>query len=124
MKLTVQTQHLNDALSKILSVVDKKNPRPILTQCLFTAHEDGQITLEATDLEVSSRVTCKAQVTKNGTLCLNPKNLFDLIREMPNRKLELETTQDGHSLKLSSGQINISLLVSAHEDFQTFHLRE
>ena len=118
MQLSVQREHLSNALSKTLSIIDRRNSRTILTYCLFTV-EDGSIYLEATDTEVSSRVICKAEVTENGKFCLNPRNLFDLIRDMPNRPLSLKTTQENNLLKLTSEQIDITLLICSCEDFPT-----
>lgn len=37
MKLIIQSQVLREAINKVLSVVDKKNSRPILTNCLLKA---------------------------------------------------------------------------------------
>ena len=55
MKITIDSHVLRDGMNKILTVIDKKNSRPILTNCLFHA-EDGKIELIATDLEVTAKV--------------------------------------------------------------------
>ena len=116
MKLSIQAEHLKSAFSRILSVVDQKNSRPILTYCLLTA-KDNSLCLEATDLEVSCKIIYEAEVLEDGKLCVNPKSLFDLFREMPNRPIHLETSQKDNLLKLSSGEIKVSLITCSSEDF-------
>ena len=116
MKLTVSVEHLREALSKILPVVARKNPRPILTYCCLKADQEN-LFLEGTDLEVSARTVCNANVIEPGSLCLNPKNLFDLVKEIPHREIHLETSPGENLLHLNSAQINISLLVCPTEEF-------
>ena len=116
MKLSIQVEHLSSALSKTLSVIDRKNPRVVLTYCLFTA-EKNQIFLEATDLEVSARAASNANIEKDGQLCINPRSMFDLVKEMPNRTLYLETIQENNLLRLTNEQVDISLLTCSPEEF-------
>ena len=59
MKLKVDTDSLRDALNKILTVIDKKNSRPILTYTLLTVSNE-RIYLSATDLEVSAKYSINA----------------------------------------------------------------
>ncbi|MCY4645179.1 MAG: DNA polymerase III subunit beta [Bacteriovoracales bacterium] len=117
MRLSVKTQDLKNALSQTLSIVDRKNPRAILTYVLFSAKKDGSIALEATDLEISNRIVCQAKVDEGGTFCVHPRNLFDLIREISHDTLHLETVQDHKLLKLTSDHIDISLLICSSEEF-------
>ena len=61
MKLSIQTNVLRDAINKVLSVVDKKNSRPILTNCLIRS-QGQNLELIATDLEVSAKIILKANL--------------------------------------------------------------
>jgi DNA polymerase-3 subunit beta len=83
MKIRVKSDLLREGLNRILSVVDKKNSRPILTNCLITSELPGKLTLVATDLEVSAKVHIEAEVESGGNFCINSKNFFDILREMP-----------------------------------------
>lgn len=115
MKLTIQSQILRDAINKVLSVVDKKNSRPILTNCLLKA--TGQkIELIATDLEVSAKIILNAQVDSEGSFCINSKNIADILRELPNDDLVL-SVEDNNLLKLQCKNINYSLLITSAEEF-------
>jgi len=112
----VQTDHLRDALNKVLSVVDKRNSRPILTYTLITA-EEGFIHLSATDLEVSARVSVEADILEKGSFCLNAKNLFDILRELPTGTVDLSLNSDENTLKLHCQDIHYSLLIYNGSDF-------
>ena len=65
MKLTIQSQILRDAINKVLSVVDKKNSRPILTNCLIKS-VGQKLELIATDLEVSAKIILNAKIEGEG----------------------------------------------------------
>lgn len=115
MKLTIQSQILRDAINKVLSVVDKKNSRPILTNCLIKTH--GQkLELIATDLEVSAKIILNANIEKDGTFCINSKNIADILRELPNDDLTL-SVDNNNLLNLSCKNINYSLLIIGAEEF-------
>ena len=93
MKLTIQSHVLRDAINKVLSVVDKKNSRPILTNCLIKSH--GQkLELIATDLEVSAKIILNAKIEEEGSFCINTKNISDILRELPNEDLMLSVDKN------------------------------
>lgn len=115
MKLTIPSQILRDAINKVLSVVDKKNSRPILTNCLLKAYQ-GQLEIIATDLEVSAKILLKAQVETEGSFCINSKNIAEILRELPNDDVVLNV-EDSNLLKLSCKNINYSLLITSAEEF-------
>jgi DNA polymerase-3 subunit beta len=107
MKLTIQSQILRDAINKVLSVVDKKNSRPILTNCLIKT-QGQKLELIATDLEVSAKIILNANIEKDGTFCINSKNIADILRELPNDDLTLNV-DNNNLLNLSCKNINYSL---------------
>lgn len=115
MKLTIQSQILRDAINKVLSVVDKKNSRPILTNCLIKA-QGKSLELIATDLEVSAKIQLKANIEKEGNFCINSKNIADILRELPNDDLILNV-EDNNLLNLNCKNINYSLLITSAEEF-------
>lgn len=115
-RLTVETELFRNALNKILSVVDKKNSRPILAYCLISAKED-QLELSATDLEVSAKVILDAKVENPGNFCVNAKTLFEILRELPQSFLTLTTNDDKTSLNITCDDIHYSLLIYRTDDF-------
>lgn len=115
MKLTIQSQILRDALNKVLSVVDKKNSRPILTNCLLKS-QGSKLEIVATDLEVSAKVILDAKIDNEGSFCINSKNIADILRELPNDDLILNV-DNNNFLNLICKNISYSLLITTPEEF-------
>jgi DNA polymerase-3 subunit beta len=120
MKLKIDTESLREALNKILTVVDKKNSRPILTYTLFTVSND-KIYLSATDLEVSAKYSLNATTEGNASFCINAKNLFDILKELPNTDIHMELEDSEHLLKINCNDIHYSLLIYESEDYPNLH---
>lgn len=116
MIVNVHTELIRNAVNKILTVVDKKKSRPILTYTLVNV-SNHKIEFSATDLEVSAKVSINAEVKQEGSFCVNAKNLFDILRELPQADIHLEIEDDGNSLKLSCNDINYSLLIYNSKEF-------
>lgn len=115
MKLTIQSQILRDAINKVLSVVDKKNSRPILTNCLIKS-VGQKLELIATDLEVSAKIILNAKIEGEGSFCINSKNIADILRELPNDDVVLNV-ENNNLLNLTCKNISYSLLITSAEEF-------
>lgn len=112
---------LQNALNKLLSVIDKRNTRPILTQILFKAKSD-KIELIATDLEVSAKIIINAVVEREGIFCVNSKNIHDIIRELPKDTVSLELSDN--TLNIQCNEVFYSLVVSSSEEYPTLAFPE
>ena len=86
MSFKVEQSRLKDAINKVVSVVDKRNTRPILAYVLFEADGD-ELCISATDLEVSAKVVLKTKVENRVRFCVNAKNLSDILKEPPDAEM-------------------------------------
>ena len=116
MKASVSVEQFRDGVQKVLSVVDKKNYMPILAYCLVKT-EDNYIEVSATNLEISTRVKIEAQVSEHGILCLNAKNLSDILREMPTFNVDIVLNKEKNTLDLSSENIHFTLFTYNSDEF-------
>lgn len=116
MKISINSNSFRDGINKILTVIDKKSTRPILSNCLINAL-DGRLELIATNLEVTTKVLLRADVENSGSFCINSKNLSDILRELPNEDLELFVDTNESVLKLNCKNISYSLLITDTEDY-------
>ena len=82
MELHIDRDPLQKALARIQTVVERRNIKPILSHALLEAAGD-MLTLTATDEEVSLRTTCAAEVDAEGSMAVNARTLFDIVRELP-----------------------------------------
>lgn len=115
MKIAIQAHALREAINKVLSVVDKKNSRPILTNCLVRS-QGQKLELIATDLEVSAKIILNCKIEGEGSFCINSKNIADILRELPNDELVM-TVDNTNLLNLTCKNINYSLLITNADEF-------
>jgi DNA polymerase-3 subunit beta len=91
MQVTVDKETLAKEVHRTLGVVDRKATLPILSHVLMEA-KDGGITISATDLEVSFRGFCPAEVQEPGALTLPAHYFYHLIKSLPVNKMNLTVT--------------------------------
>ena len=117
MLFKIHTDVLREAVNRILSIVDKKSSRPILSYILLNA-DNKQIELFATDLEVSAKVLVNAEVENKGKVCINAKNLSDILRELPNNTmLQVGHNTEKNAIDLHCNEIYYNLMVNDSNDF-------
>ena len=116
MKISIDSKQLREGINKILTVIDKKNTRPILANCLINA-VDGRIELIATNLEVTAKVILRADTQQEGSFCINTKHLSDILRELPDDNLTIAIDQNKNVLNLNCKKINYSLLITNSDDY-------
>lgn len=116
MQIVLPANILKDALNKIFSVVDRKSSRPILTNCLFHV-QNNKLTISAMNSEISAQVHIGIQSEDEKKFCINAKNIFDIIREMPDRPIFLYFDNESQLLQIKCEKIQFSLNVSDAEEF-------
>jgi DNA polymerase-3 subunit beta len=99
MKVSLDRDTLFTLIAKAQNIVDKRNTMPVLSNVLIKA-KGNTLKLYATDLEVSIKTHCDAEVMTEGDIVVNAKNFFDILRELPNSKILLEK-QENHSLHIT-----------------------
>ena len=92
MRINISVNEFKEALNKVLSVVDKKNTRQILNFIQIEA-SGNSLEITATDLEVSAKIKLNCHVDNPGTICVNAKNIFDIISriQLYNRLISRQT---------------------------------
>ena len=109
MELHIDRDPLLKALARVQTVVERRNTMPILGNALLEAQEgEGHFKISATNLEVSLRTICPATVQAPGTLTVNAKTLFEIVRELPEELVVLR--KDGRNrLHLTCGRAKFEL---------------
>ena len=121
MKLSIAKTEFLRGLGRIQSIVEKRNSMPILANTLLEAPERGQdakLHLAATDLEVGVRSLHSAHVQEPGGLTVAAKKLFEILRELPDDQVELESTANSY-LEIRCNRSRFTLAGTAPEEYPT-----
>ncbi len=118
MKAKVQTELLKDGLAKILTILDKKNPRPILKYAKITSN-NNQIEIIATDLEISAKIIFEANTQINSSICVNARNIFDIVKDIPEKDVDLFLSEENNEtfLKLKKNNLDYSFLIYKSDEY-------
>lgn len=118
MELVARKADLVRELQFFQQIVERKNTIPILANVLIEA-TGNEITLLATDLEVTLRSRAEAAVSRHGAVTLPAKKLYEIIRALPDGDVHIETEKNGSGVKVSGGQFSSRMPTLPREDFPT-----
>ena len=93
MEIIVRKADLVKELHLVQGIVERKNSIPILSNVLVDAI-DGRLRISATDLDVSVRCGCPAQVKSAGAITLAAKKLYEIARSLPEAEIHLRVLPD------------------------------
>jgi DNA polymerase III subunit beta len=115
MKFKLSKEDFVKAVSATLNVAERKTTMPILSNILIKAQKDC-LYITATDLEVETRLKCKALVEEEGTIAIPARNLYEIIRELPENEVHFKTTENNWS-EIRSGKAKFKLMGMSSEEF-------
>jgi DNA polymerase-3 subunit beta len=81
MKFKVPKNIFLDALSLVQNIVGSRQGIPVLSNVLIAA-EDGKLVFTTTDLDMTIRCSCEADVEEKGAITLPVKKLAGIVREL------------------------------------------
>jgi DNA polymerase-3 subunit beta len=93
MEIIVRKNDLVRELHLVQGIVERKSSIPILSNVMVEAR-GGEIRIAATDLDVSLRCGCAAQVLKEGAITLGAKKLYEIARTLPDSDVHLTLLPD------------------------------
>lgn len=101
MKIKCQSAPLHTAFQLAGSVVQQRPTRPILADVLLCA-KDGQIELQATDLEIGIRLQIQgAEVIEEGAIAVPQARVASILRETTEEAVEIQG-DNGHCVMTTS----------------------
>lgn len=93
MEISVRRGDLVRELALVQGIVERKSSIPVLSNVLVEA-KAGQLRLAATDLDVSLRCGCAAEVQKEGAVTLSAKKLYEITRMLPDSAVRMRQLPD------------------------------
>ena len=115
MKIQCNSSELAKACLNVQRTVSNKSTIPALEGILIDAKEN-LITLTGYDLEVGSVATIDAEVSSQGKIVLNAKNLCDILRMLPDDVVTIDCDERNIS-KIKSGETEYSLIGTSADDY-------
>ncbi len=115
MNINTNRQELLKSLSRVQGIVVRKSTKPILSNCCLDA-SSGRLSIKATDLEIGLTVEQSAEIITDGSITLGAKQLFDIVKELPEDRVNIESTPNDW-VKIRSGKSNFKIMGLSAADF-------
>jgi DNA polymerase III subunit beta len=116
MKVTCPREELAQKLGVVGRAVSSRTSVNILTGIMLRA-EEGRLSLAATDMEISLRVTLDAQVEEEGSVVIPGRLLVDIVRLLPAGEVTLEHRAEEGIAHLVCGSATYGLHTYSPDDF-------
>ncbi len=116
MELKIGAQELARALGRSQGIVEKKSTMPILSHVLLEAKKGNLLHVSATDLDLSVSSEHPCEVVKEGALAVPAKQLFEIVRSLPEPEVSLKRAGNNY-LELRSGPSHFRIVGLPAEDF-------
>jgi DNA polymerase-3 subunit beta len=121
MRIVVATEKLRNALSKVVALAERKSVHSAYNFnasqgfVLFNA-ENGILTITAFDREVSIEQMLDCHIDEEGKFYASPKNLFFLIKELPETEINISLGDD-NLVNITCTNISYSLVITKGDNF-------
>ncbi|MBE7412815.1 MAG: DNA polymerase III subunit beta [Leptospiraceae bacterium] len=100
MKFKVKTNDLLKSIKAVDGVISSREIKSILSNIKIDAHKD-KIYLSSTDLEISIKTSCVAEIIEEGSTSLPAKKLNDIIRYINFENSLLEDDSESNAIKIT-----------------------
>src|SRR6187200_426689 len=116
MKVACSREELTQKLAVVSRGVSTRTAVQILGGILLNA-EGGQLTLAATDMELSLRASLDARVEGEGAVVVPGRLLVELARLLPDAEVSIDQRADKGVIHIASGSFESRLNTYTAEDF-------
>ncbi len=116
MKITCTKEMLNHAVQTVQKAIATKTPMPILTGIYLSA-KNNQLELQATNYEIGISCTMDAIVEEPGDIVLSGRYFQELVRKLPGENIEICSSLEDRTIKITSNQAQFNLLSLPAEEF-------
>lgn len=116
MELKIGAQELAKALGRSQGIVEKKSTMPILSHVLLEAKNGTELHVSSTDLDLAVSSEHNCEVLKDGALAVPAKNLFEIVKSLPEQTVTLKRAGNNY-LEVRSGPSEFRIVGLPAEDF-------
>jgi len=122
MELQIGIDEFSRALYRAQGIVEKKSTMPILASVLLEATQGdggGRLRVSAFDLEIGVSGSHPAEVQRAGSVALKHKELYDIVRTLPERSCVLRR-EANNRVRITSGAAEFNIVGQPAEDYPPF----
>jgi len=116
MEFNIRQSVLKEELAFVQGIVEKKSTIPILSHILIESVGEGTIRLIGTDLDVTIRCEAEADIRTPGSMCIQAKKLFDIVRLLDGGSIHF-IKEDNDWVRMTSGKSKFRLAGMNKEQF-------
>jgi DNA polymerase-3 subunit beta len=110
MNIKINRDVLLKPLSNVVSIVEKRQALPILSNLLLVGNEN-RLTFTATDLEMQTSLSIETKIDSNFEITISAKKLFDITRALPEgSELEFQINESRVNVKAGKSKFNLQTL--------------
>jgi DNA polymerase-3 subunit beta len=115
MKATIKKADILPVLAKVQGIAGRKTNLAITTNVLIKTVEKG-ITISATDLETGFEGTYPAVVDTEGTVSINARKLYEIVRDFPSEDIYLNEIEN-HWIEIGNQKVEYHIVGMNPDDF-------
>ncbi len=118
MKVKINKNNFSTILARSQNIVEKRNTMPVLVNVLLEV-KDNYLKIFSTDLEISLTDNIPVDVIEPGKVAVNAKNLFNIIKELPDGDILLEK-QSNNWLKILKDNSEFNIVGISPDEYPVF----
>ena len=118
MKFIINREEILTPLQQIVSVIEKRQTMPILSNVLMVAEEES-LCLTGTDLEIQIIAKINIKLATPGSITVPARKFLDICRLLPNGA-EIKFEQQDDKVKISSSRSRFSLSCLPADNYPEF----
>jgi len=113
MEASLKKAEIQEKLSKIQTILEKKGIMPVLNHFLMEISNQGSFII-ATDLETAVKEPVSLEVLKEGRVCIPGRKFYEIIRELEE---DIQISLIEQWLKIKSGKSQFRIVTLDAEEF-------
>lgn len=118
MKFNINKPDFIKTLQRMQGIVEKRNTMPILSNILLETKKT-KIDITATDLEIYIKDSTLANINEEGSVTINARKIFEIIKELPEDNISISTTKED-KMTIKSGKARFTVMGLSAKDFPVF----
>ena len=116
MKIITNRHHLSNCLAKIQSILEKSSSLNNSENILIKA-QDNQLQIIAFDQNCSAKGTINAEITTEGTVSLNGKRIYDIVKSLNDEKISILQDSNTSLTTITDSKSSFNILSADIDEF-------